>query len=186
MPTPTITTRDLETVMDGFAYLLSNDSRTSNINWILGDVGMGAPVNLPFGYISVQDEVVSWYTANGGMGGLAAGLDDWVIRVILTVCTEPHDFIPPVAAQPPNTSPFNPSNLGGPIVYQEQPGWRTQLEIIQNIKKVMRTTPGVVVFGAATDTRIVESRWVMAEINEKLYRAARLTIQTQQRRVRGN
>ena len=178
--------RDLETLLDAYAYLLSTDSRTSGISWILGDVGMGAPANTPFGYISPQTENVIWYSANGGTGGLAAGmgLDDWMIPIILTVCIAPHQFVAPVQAVPPPSSPFSLQTLGSAPPYMEQPGWRTSLEITQNIEKVMRTN--TTVGGAATDTRIVESRYVLVDIQNTLFRARRVVIQTQQRRRRGD
>jgi len=177
--------RDLETLLDALAYLLSTDSRTSAIKWILGDVGMGAPSQTPFGYISPQTEAVTWYTANGGMGGLAAGLglDDWAIPIILTVCIAPHQFVTPVQAVPPTASPFSQQTLGTPPPYLEQPGWRTSLEITQNVEKVMRTNTAV--GGAATDTRIVESRYVLVDIQNTLFRARRIVIAAQQRRIRG-
>lgn len=188
MPAPVIdnTKLSLETLMDALGYLLSTDSRTSNIEWILGDVGMGRPTKVPFGYIQQVSETVTWYTAQGkGSGGLAAGLDDWQIPINLVVAFEAHRFIAPINAIPPSSSPFNPSNNNNQaLVYQEQPGWRQALEINQNIKKVLRTN--ITVLGAATDTRIVESRYLLQAINNELYRAARTTVIGQQRRVRGN
>lgn len=183
-PLPSDPLRDLESLMDGLAYLLATDSRTSGIQWILGDVGMGAPAQIPFGYISVITETVRWYTANGGQGGLAAGLDDWEIPIVLTVAFEPHRYLPPVPSIPPITSPINPTNLGLQPPYMEQPGWRNSLEITQKIKATLRTN--VTVGGVATDTRIVESRYVLQSIQDTIFRATRMTIQTQQRRVRGN
>lgn len=183
LPNPII--RDLETLMDAFAYLLATDSRTSSVQWILGDVGMGAPAKLPFGYISVVSESITWYTANGGQGGLAAaGLDDWAIPITLTICFEPHRYLSPAPAMPPAASPFNPTQLGTQPPYLEQPGWRGLLEITQLVKATLRTN--VTLGGAATDTRVVESRYILQEIQDQIFRASRITIQTQQRRTRGN
>lgn len=172
--------------MDAYAYLLATDSRTNGIAWILGDVGMGTPTQVPFGYISVVSEAVSWYSASGGSGGLAAagpqGLDDWMIPIVLTVAHETHRYIGPGPGNPPSTSPF--ANLANPLPYQEQPGWRKSLETTQNIKKVLRTNSNI--GGAATTTHVVESRYVLQNIGDQLYRVTRLAIQTQQRRTRGN
>lgn len=189
-PLPNILTRDIEVLMDAFAYMLSTDPRTSDIQWILGDVGMGEPSTVPFGYISLQNEALTWYSAagggSGGQGGLAAGQDDWTMPIVLSVAFEPHRFVAPIPAQIPDDSPFFPaSNEGFTPPYLEQPGWRRALLINNTIKQVLRTLPGAVVLGAATDTRVVESRWLLLNVHNRQYRAARNTVITQQRRTRG-
>ena len=187
VPTPNITDRDLEILMDAYAYYLSTDDRTKGIKWVLGDPGMGRPSRVPFAYIAQATENVGWYTSdgrNGGFGGLAAGLDDWQIHIMILLCSEPHRYVDPVPAGPPDNSPFLPSNNGNTqLPYLEQPGWRSTMGMVQNIKKVMRTNSTL--GGAASDTRIVESRYLLQDINNQVFRAARLTIATQQRRVRG-
>jgi len=186
-PVPNITNRDLEVLMDALAYILQTDSRTSGIKWILGEPGMGRPPAAPFGFIHPQTEMVAWTTANGGAGGLAAGLDDWNIPILLTVAVEPHrEPNAPVAAAPPASSPFATANLGIAVPYQEQPGWRKSLEMTQKISAVLRTGANPVIGGAAAATRIVENRYVLMDIDGQVYRTRRLSLQTQQRRLRGN
>lgn len=176
--------------MDMLAYILATNALTSNIHWILGDVGMGNPSQLPFGYIASFSETVRWETAMGGTGGLAAGgkqgLDDWLAPIVLTVAHEPHRYVPPQTAQPPSTSALYPGNLGiaaGAMPYQEQPGWRKHLQTTQKLKGALREN--IVIGGEAATTRITEARYVLQMVQNKLYRASRLTIQAQQRRVRG-
>src|ERR1700733_1465927 len=89
-----------EEFLDVLAYLLATDTAqlppTSEVSWIVGDVGMGPPPALPFGFISVNNESVWWMTANGGRGGLSAGgangLDDWQVVATLTVGFAKHDY----------------------------------------------------------------------------------------------
>lgn len=188
-PMPQIPTRDLEVLMDAFAYLLSTNSPTNEINWAIGDVGIGPPPPLPFGYITHVSEGVGWYTAGGGVGGLSAGgpqgQDDWNIPITLTIALEPHRYPNLLAATPPATSPFFPATLGiQALPYQEAPGYRAFLQAVQKVKGVLRTNSTI--GGAASDTRIVESRYILQEIDNSAYRAARMTINTQQRRTRGN
>lgn len=182
LPQPTL--KDLEQFLDALAYLLATDPRTSSLTWILGDVGMGAPAALPFAYISQQNESVKWYTASGGgSGGLAAGLDDWDIPVVITIAFQQHEFVPPMPANPPNGSPFTAAALGHPPPYLEQATWRISLQTTQLVKDVLRTN--ITVGGWVATTRVVEARPVLQAINNVIYRAMRITLATQQRRVRG-
>jgi hypothetical protein len=187
MPLPQPVKKDLEEFLDALAYLFATDPRTSAITWILGDVGMGAPTTLPFGYISQQSEAVKWMTSDGrggSGGGLAAGLDDWLIPVIITVAFQQHQYVSPAPATPPSGSPFTAMALGTAVPYLEQPGWRTSLQTNQRIKDVLRTN--IVVGGEVATTRITEARYILQVINSVAYRASRLTLSTQQRRVRGS
>jgi hypothetical protein len=175
----------LEELLDMLAYILASNPLTSGIQWILGDVGMGAPSQVPFGYISPYNESIRWSTAGGqaGLGGIAAGLDDWDIPVVLTVAFQPHQYVPPVAAVPPPGSPFSSTSLGAQPPYLEQPGFRRAVEINENVKAVMRTN--ITVGGEAITTRIAEARYILQDIQGQQYRACRITAQSQQRRRRG-
>lgn len=185
MALPQPVNRDLEEALDMLAYILATDSRTSGINWILGDVGMGSPSAVPFGYIGVRDESVNWSTAQGGAGLPTGptGLDDWLIPVLITVAFQPHQFIAPVTASPPVSSPFTAAHLAVTPPYLEQPGFRTSLQINQKIKGVLRNN--ITVGGELATTRVTESRYLLQVIQGKLYRASRITCVAQQRRVRG-
>jgi hypothetical protein len=183
MPQPV--NKDLEELMDAFAYLLATTADTSGIAWILGDIGMGKPQQLPFGYISQLNEAVNWYSANGGQGGLASaantGLDDWQIQVALTVAYQQHQHVNPVLANPSAGSAF--AGLDIQLPYQEQPGWRGTMKYVQQVKGTLRQN--IVVGGFAATTRIVEAKPVQILVGDVLFRAVRITLQTQQRRRRG-
>lgn len=176
-----------EEMCDVLAYILATTPATSGVQWILGDVGMGEPAPLPFGYISLFNEQILWMTANGGRGGLAAGgvngLDDWQDTVMLTVAFQKHNYVPPVIANPPVGGPTNQAQLGMSPPYMEQPGWRLPLQLVEQIKYVLRQN--IVVQGAATTTRVVESRPVLITVQGAIYRAQRITLQAQRRQRRG-
>ena len=183
MSLPAPVNKDLEELMDAVAYLLATSSATSNIAWILGDVGMGAPQDLPYGYVSQLNEQVKWYTANGGQGGNASGpngVDDWMISIVLTICFQQRDYVEPVTAAPTAGSAF--SGLGT-LPYTEQPGWRGALRYVQSVKGVLRTN--ITIGGFAATTQVVESKPQLLDIDSKVFRAVRISLATQQRRRRG-
>ncbi len=168
--------------LDMLAWLLSTDSRTSRITWILGDVGMGAPQHTPFAYISPFGESVRWYTT-GGLPGGVTGVDDWDETVVMTVAFEPHRYVPPVHAVPPVSSPVSQQTLGVAPAYWEQPGFRKAMETSAAVKAVLRAN--ITVLGEIATSRVTEARYVLQVVQGKLYRAARITVAAQQRRRRG-
>lgn len=177
-----------EEFLDVLAYTLATNPATSNVQWILGDVGMGKPTQLPFGYISLFNEDVLWMTANGGTGGLASGgatgQDDWRMQVSITIAFQGHQYIEPVQAVPPAGSPVSAAALGGPPPFMEQPQWRLSLQLAEAMKAVLRTN--ITVSGEIATSRITESRYLLQVIGGNEFRAFRLTVQAQQRRPRGN
>lgn len=180
----------LEELMDMLAFILATDSRTENIDWILGDVGMGDPNAVPFGYISNFNESARWESSRGGQGGLPApgqtGMDDWDIPIAITVVFDRHAYAPPITANPPITSPLTAAALGLPkLPWQEQPGWRRALRVNQIVKSVLRSGNNPVIGGEAATTRIIESRYLLQVVRGDVFRAARTTLQAQQRRQRG-
>lgn len=176
-----------EEFLDMLAYALATDERTSGIQWILGEAGMGAPIAVPFAYISALNETTQWYTANGrpgaGGGGIAAGVDDWLIPVGITVAITPHQYVPPTQAVPPVGSPLSAAALGSPPPYLEQPGFRAATVAIENVKAVLRTN--ITVGGEVATTRVTDSRYLLVSIQGKPFRCARITLTAQQRRKRG-
>ena len=50
MSLPQPVNRDLEEALDAIAYLLATSAYSSQVNWILGDVGMGSPQQLPYAW----------------------------------------------------------------------------------------------------------------------------------------
>lgn len=177
-----------EEYLDVLAYTFATSPGTSGVQWILGDVGMGSPTRLPFGYIALFNESVRWMTAQGGSGGLAAGgnrgLDDWDLTTIITVAFQAHDYISPTQAVPPAGSPVSTAALGSVPPFLEQPGWRLALQLAEQVKIVLRTN--ITVSGEVATTRLTESRYLLQVIAGKTYRALRLTLAAQQRRPRGN
>jgi hypothetical protein len=175
--------KDLEEAMDAFAYLLATSEFTSDVDWILGDPGMGAPQDIPFGYVSCLNEQVKWYTANGGQGGIASGpsgVDDWNMQVVITVAYAQHQYVKPTTANPSAGSAF--SALGD-LPYQEQPQWRAAQILVQKVKGALRSN--IVVGGFVATTNVVESKPQLINLDGRLYRAMRLAVSTQQRRRRG-
>ncbi len=175
--------KDLLELMDAVCYMLGTAPATSGITWILGDPGQGAPQALPFGYVSVMNETVKWYTANGGNGGMTGGttgVDDWTMPIVLTLCYQERQYVKPVPAAPYAGSAFNGI---GTLPYLEQPGWRGAQTLVQKIKAVLREN--ITVGGYAATTTVAETRPILLSLDSKLYRAIRITAVAQQRRRRG-
>lgn len=188
LPQPSATV-SWEEALDFLAYALSTDARTSEVAWIVGDVGMGAPQETPFAYIAPRNDKIDWVTARGSTGGMAGGpegVDDHDLLIPIVVAFEPHRYIAPVAAEPPAASPVSAQSLGSQPPFWEQPGYRTSMKILSNILAVLRSSPSNITLGGEIITStIIETTYVRLEIDGKLYRAARLTLRAQQRRRRG-
>lgn len=186
----------MEEALDVLAYILQTSSMTTGTNtvttaqveWIVGDVNMGQPGPLPFGYIQPFNESVIWETAQGGRGGLAAGgnrgLDNWQMQILLTVIFAKHDYIPPKISTPPAGSPVSTAALGIQPPFFEQPSYRMTMQMVETIKAVLRTN--ITIAGEVATTRVTESRYLLQNIEGALYRAARISLSVQQRRPRGN
>lgn len=187
MPLPQPVKPSYEEFLDMLAYMLATNVHTSEIVWIVGDVGMGAPQQTPFAYIAPRNDAIKWYTANGSSGGLPApgpaGLDDHLMLVPITVAVEQHKFLKPVAASPPASSPVSAQSLGTAPPFFEQPGYRPAMEIQERITRALRED--ITVGGEVATTTIVETTYVLQIIGGETYRALRLTLQAQQRRRRG-
>lgn len=178
---PTPLKHSLDELMDAFAWMLSTSPQTNDIQWILGDVGMGSPTQLPFAYISRLNQAVKWSTANGSSGGLAAGLDDWSLPIVITLVLTEHEFISPVTATPPAGNVF--ANEPQPLPYFEQPGWRDVETDVNSVLSVLREN--ITVGGFAATTTVNECKPILLTIDQNLYRCERISIQAQQRRTRG-
>ena len=176
-----------EEFLDMLAYMLATNEHTSEVLWIIGDVGMGAPQQTPFAYIAPRNDSIKWYSANGSSGGLPApgpaGLDDHSMLVPITVAVQEHEFLKPIPAAPPATSPVGAAKLGGVPPFFEQPGYRAAMEIQERIARALRED--ITVGGEVGTTTIVETTYVLQAIEGKAYRALRMTLSAQQRRRRG-
>jgi hypothetical protein len=177
-----------EEMLDVLAYLLASSPATSGVQWILGDVGMGTPTAVPFGYVSLLNSQIPWMTANGGRGGLSTGgvggLDDWQDTVALTIAFAKHAYENPVQANPPANSPVNPAQLGSVPPYKEQPSWRLTIQLVEQVKIVMREN--IVIAGSAATTRVGEWRPVLLNVQGAMYRGLRITVQAQRRQPRSD
>ncbi len=176
-----------EEFIDMLAFMLATNASTEEVTWIVGDVGMGAPQQTPFAYIAPRNDVIPWETAKGQTGGLptgtVAGLDMHALLVPITVAVQQHEYLKPVVAAPPASSPLSAQSLGAPPPFFEQPGYRAAMQIQERIVHALRED--ITVGGEVATTRIVETTYVLQVIEGKQYRALRLTLQAQQRRHRG-
>jgi hypothetical protein len=175
-----------EEFLDMLAYLLATSEPTQEISWIIGDVGMGAPQQTPFAYISPRNDTIPWKTAGGSRGGMTGGpqgLDDHLMTVPMTVAVEPHQYLKPIQATPPVSSPVSQESLGVTLPFFEQPGYRAAMGVQRRINQVLREN--ITLGGEIISTTIVETTYLLQKIESDVYRALRITLQAQQRRVRG-
>jgi hypothetical protein len=172
-----------EELVDMLAYMLATSTRTSEVVWIVGDVGMGAPQQTPFGYIAPRNDKIQWMTSGGLPAPGTQGLDDHTLTVPITVAVEPHQYLQPVQAEPPAGSPLSAQSLGVAPPFFEQPGYRASMRIADQITAALREN--ITLGGEVATTTIVETTYVLQRIEGDLFRALRLTVQAQQRRRRG-
>lgn len=168
----------MEDVLDKIAAYLSGYStadpglHASDVTWIVGDVGMSDPENLPFGFIIPLNDQVATYSANGLPGGVH-GVDKDQFTIPMLIVHAQHQYAAPVV----NTSP---TQSGSPFL--EQPSYRDLLRLGQNVRKAFRAN--ITLDGLITTSRVSELRYVLAVIDAKEYRAVRLTLEVAQRRQR--
>lgn len=174
-----------EEAIDMLAYMLSTHERTKEITWIVGDVGMGAPQQTPFGYISPRNDKVMWESAGPQTGGLPTGprgIDMYESMIPLTVAVQQHQYLKPEAASPPVGNPLSQASLGVIPPFFEQPGYRLAMQYEDRIKQALREN--ITLGGEVATTNIIETTYVLQSIEATLYRALRITILAQQRRKR--
>lgn len=184
LPQPAAAT--YEEFLDMLSYMLATNPVTSEVLWIVGEVGMGAPQQTPFAYISPRNDKIPWETANGSTGGLPtgpAGFDMHSMVVPVLLCIEEHKYLKPQAAAPPAASAVSAASLGAPPPFFEQPGYRAAMGFQQRVTRALRED--ITVGGVVATTNIVETTYLLANVEGKVFRALRLTLQAQQRRRRG-
>jgi hypothetical protein len=182
VPLPQPVAFDFEEFLDMLAYALATNPLTSEITWIVGDVGMGAPQQTPFAYIAPRNDSIPWETTGGQSGGLPTGqrgIDMHKMLVPITVAVQEHKYLKPAVATPPAESPL--ASLG-PLPFFEQPGYRVAMEIQENIVQALREN--ITVGGEVAGTNIIETTYVLQVIEGKTFRALRITLEAQQRRRR--
>lgn len=176
----------VEEFLDMLGYALATNANTSEVIWILGEVGMGKPDRTPFAYIAPRNDRITWETANGQTGGLPTGpmgFDMHQLLVPITVAVEQHKYLTPAVATPPATSPISAASLGHAPPFFEQPGYRASMDIQRRIGRALRED--ITLGGEVATTNIVETTYLLQVIEGDIYRAMRLTLQAQQRRRRG-
>jgi hypothetical protein len=172
---------EYQTLVDTLGYYLSHppiaDPRfasqpdTTITHWVVnGDIGLGPGPGLPVGYIAPLNDSIVPYGKGGSTGGpFGSDMDEFTVPILLI--QGEHKVEPPIEA----TAIENPG-------YLEQPGGRALMELVQNVRKALRVEG---TFGGAVATSsITEIRPMLINLDDKLYRGARLTLTARQRRPR--
>lgn len=145
---------------------------TTIVTWIAySDIGLGPIENLPVGLIAPLNDNVLPYGKGGGTGGrFGTDLDEFTVPILIVQAE--HLYEPPVAT----TAPAPAAN------YKQSPGGRELVELLQKIRKALRADP---TFGMSVATStITELRPMLIDLDNKVYRGARLTLAARTRRSR--
>ena len=135
----------------------------SAAGFILGDPSTSAPTTLPFVYVVPLFDTVKPYSSGVDM--------DTYIAPILIV-DDLQAFGPPITH----------ANVPGAF---EQPGYRKLMQYGQAVRQELRAGgAGITIGGIAATTTIPSLSYAWMKIDEKPYRAVRIALQVQQRRVR--
>jgi hypothetical protein len=155
----------MEQFLDKLAKYLADDPHsagTAIVTWILGDFGMSSPTALPFGYITPFNDTVKART------GGPHGVDDDTYTIPMFVVDDMQHF-------------GDPTQVAGQS-YFEQPGYRKLLQYAQNVRAALRAN--ITLDGLIATSAVLEQRFLPVVIDDKPWRAVRITVQAQQRRQR--
>jgi hypothetical protein len=155
----------MEAFLDKLANYLATDPHgkgTAAVTWILGDTGTSELQTWPVGYITPFNDEIQPLT--GGVNGV----DKDTYLVPLFIVDDLHRYGEPVQTQGQQ--------------YMEQPGYRSLLQYAQAVRAAVRAN--ITLDGVIATSRVIEIRYVQLKLAERLLRAARVTIQAQQRRGR--
>lgn len=160
----------MEQFLDAVAQILTQGVDWTGVTtpvqqWILGDMGMGAPTALPFGYIIPSLDKVIPFT--GGIHGV--DMDEYLIDLI--VVDDLHKYGSPV-----------PQQSGQAGSWLEQPGYRNLLRIGQAIRAAFRAN--ITLGGNIAKSSEPKIQYVPVVIDNKSYRGLRITIDASMRRGR--
>jgi hypothetical protein len=147
-------------------WLLANVNTGSQpaITWILGDPGASAPDNLPIAYVVPLFDTVAPYS-NG------VDMDTYAIPILV---------IDDLAAY---GAPIANPDAEGTLV---QPGWLNLMQYAETIRDTLRDNGASITFnGVAATSTIPAINYVWVTIDNQPYRGARVALQVQQRRFRG-
>jgi hypothetical protein len=153
--------------------VLVNQPDTTVVNWITyAEVGAVELDKLPLGLIASLDDKIIPFGKGGSTGGrFGSDLDQF--EVPLLIVQAEHEVEPSV----PTTAPAPASG------YWQAPGGRELIDLCQTIRKALRAE---ITFGGSVATSTIsELRPMLIDLDNKVYRGARLTIVARQRRTRG-
>lgn len=153
--------------------VLSNQPDTTIVTWIaFSDIGLGPVEALPVGLISpLNDNVLPYGKGQGTGGKLGIDMDEFTVPIL--VIQAEHLVEPAV----PTTAPSPAAN------YKQSAGGRELVELLQVIRHALRAEP---TFGGSVATStITELRPMLIDLDNKVYRGARLTLAARSRRSRG-
>lgn len=151
--------------------VLSNQPDTTVVHWVLGDIGMGPSPGLPVGFIAPLNDAIVPYGKGGSTGG-PHGTDFDEFTVPMLIVQAEHKVEDPVISEAISNAE-----------YWESPGYRGLMQLVQLVRKALRAEP---TFGGSVATSTIsELRPMLIELDDKVYRGARLTLTARQRRSRG-
>lgn len=154
------------------APIFSNQPDMSVVHWIaFGDIGLGPVPGLPVGFIAPLNDQIVPYGRGGSTGGPhGTDMDEYTVPLLI------------IQAQHNQEEPQLSKAVSG-AKYYEYPGSRSLILLTQNLRQALRCEP---MFGGAVATStITELRPMVIELDNKVYRGARLTLVARARRSRG-
>lgn len=153
------------------APVFSKQPDTTVVHWVLGDIGMGSVPGLPVAFIAPLNDAIVPYGKGGSTGGRhGTDMDDYQVPLLIIQAEHKVEEAIPATVIP--AAPF-----------YEMPGYRDLMTLVQDVRAALRVEP---TFGGAVATStITESRPMLIELDNKIYRGARMTINARDRRSRG-
>jgi hypothetical protein len=151
--------------------IFENQPDTTVVHWVVGDIGMGAAPGLPVGFISPLNDAIIPYGKGGSTGGPhGTDMDHYTVPMLIVQA----EHVVEEAVK--GTTVSN-------AAWWEMPGYRELMQLAQSIRKALRAEP---TFGGAIATStITELRPMLIDLDNKMYRGARLTLDARARRSRG-
>lgn len=151
------------------APIFPNQPDTTVVHWVVGDIGMGGIPGLPVGFISPLNDEITPYGRGGSTGGPhGTDMDQYTIPMLIIQAE--HNQEDAVQAQG--------------LDFYEMPGYRGLIQLMEDVRKALRAEPTMGGVVAATTT-ISEARPMLINLDNKIYRGARMTLTARARVSRG-